>query len=240
MIQIIPSISLMGGKVVRTIKGNIDEVKVYDRDPLDLAMAFEANGVKRLHVIDLDGAKMRKVVNYNILELITKYTKLEVDFSGGVTNDDQIRTAFEFGAKYVTVATVAVHEKEKFNQWLITYGGNKVILAADSKDGVVLTRGWVRSTGIDLMEHLTYYQERGIQYVKCTEIARDGSLEGPALDLYKNILAKFPDLKILASGGIRSVEDIEALQEIGVHGVIFGKSFYDEKIKLEDLKKYLG
>jgi phosphoribosylformimino-5-aminoimidazole carboxamide ribotide isomerase len=153
MIQIIASLTIAGGKVVKTVKGNIDELKVYDENPLDMAMNFEAQGFKRLHMIDLDGAKVRKVVNYKLLQVLTQYTKLEIDFSGGITTDDAARTAFECGAKYITTASVPVHENDKFKEWLITYGGKKIILAADSREGIVHTGGWKKHTGIDLYNH---------------------------------------------------------------------------------------
>lgn len=240
MIRIVPSMAIRDGKVVKTIGGNVDEVKVYDTNPLDLAMKFEDHGIQRLHLIDLDGAKKRKIVNYDLLETLSGYTKLEIDFSGGVTTDVDIRTAFECGASYVTVATVAVHEKEKFTSWIVSYGNNKIILAADAKDGIVYTKGWKSQTGIDLIEHIEYYYERGVRRVKSTEIARDGSLQGPALELYEGLLKRFPDLMILASGGVRSVEDIEALEKIGVRAVLIGKSLYEGKIKLEELKRFLS
>jgi phosphoribosylformimino-5-aminoimidazole carboxamide ribotide isomerase len=238
MIKVIPAITIQGGKIVKSLQGDIDQIKVYDKNPLDLAMELENNGFKRLHLIDLDGATQRKVVNYKILEMITKYTKLEVDFTGGITTDGDVRTVFEFGAKYITTASVPVHEAEKFKSWLITYGGNKIILAADSKDGMVFTSGWKKQTGIELDKHLDYWHERGVRYVKATEIARDGSMLGPNFDLYKNIRTKFPDLKLLASGGVRSVEDIEKLDELGVYAVILSRSIYEGSIKLEELQKF--
>ncbi len=239
MIKIIPSISIKEGKVVKTIGGNVDEVKVYDKNPLDLAMEFEANGLKRLHLIDIDGAKKRMLVNYNVLETIAKYTKLAIDFTGGITTDGDVNTAFEYGAQFVTVATVAVHNRDKFSSWLVSYGHKKMILAADARDGIIYTGGWRRHTGIDLFELLAYYYERGVRVVKSTEIARDGTLMGPAFELYRQILEKFPDLQLLATGGIRSVKDIEELEEIGVHGVIIGKSFYEGRIQLSDLKAFV-
>ncbi len=238
MIKIVPSIAIMGGKVVRTIRSDIDQVQIYDNNPLDLALEFENNGIKYLHLVDLDGAKARQIVNYNILEMLSNYTNLQIDYTGGITRDDDIRTAFECGASHVTAATVAVHEREKFYSWMITYGGEKVILAADSLDGVVRTKGWKKNTGIDLLELLEFYCERGIRYVKTTEIGRNGTLEGPHFELYQKIKEKFPELSILASGGVRSIEDIDQLEASGVAGVIIGKSFYDGKIKLKDLQKY--
>lgn len=238
MIKIVPSIAILGGKVVRTIKGDIDQVQVYDNNPLDLALEFENNGIKCLHLVDLDGAKARQIVNYNILEMLANYTQLEIDYTGGITRDDDIRTAFECGAKHVTAATVAVHEREKFLSWIITYGGDKVILAADALDDVVLTKGWRKNTGINLLEHIKSYHERGVRFVKTTEIGRNGTLEGPNFETYKKIREEFPEIGVLASGGIRSIEDIEQLDALGVTGVIIGKSYYDGKIKLKDLQKF--
>ncbi|TAF67958.1 MAG: 1-(5-phosphoribosyl)-5-[(5-phosphoribosylamino)methylideneamino] imidazole-4-carboxamide isomerase [Cytophagales bacterium] len=239
MIEVIPSIAIAGGKVVKTVKGDIDELIVYDKDPIELAKEFEDNGLKRLHLIDLDGAKQRKIINYHIIEQIARYTELKIDFSGGITRDMDIRMVFESGASYATVATVAVHEKEKFYSWFITYGGERIILAADALNKAVLTKGWQKDTHLNLMEHINHYHHRGIKYVKTTEIARDGTLLGPAFELYKEILEESPELKILACGGIRGIEDIEKLNEIGVFGIIFSKSYYEGKLKLKDLAKFL-
>lgn len=238
MIRVIPSMSIQGGKVVKTIQGDVDQLKIYEKDPIDLAMAFEDHGFKRMHFVDIEGAKKRKVVNYNLLDMITKYTKLEIDYSGGITSDDDARAVFEHGAKFMTVASVAVHDKEKFYSWMISFGPNKMILAADSLDNIVRTGGWKKNTGIDLDEHILHYQERGIQFIKATEIARDGTMLGPNFELYKHLVDKYPDLKILACGGIRSVEDIEELEKIGVYGVIFSKSFYEGMVELKDLQKF--
>ncbi|NJL12764.1 MAG: 1-(5-phosphoribosyl)-5-[(5-phosphoribosylamino)methylideneamino] imidazole-4-carboxamide isomerase [Microscillaceae bacterium] len=238
MIRVVPAMAIKEGQVVKTIRGNVDEVQVYDKNPLDLAMEFEDNGIKRLHLIDIDGASKRKVVNYPTLEMIAKYTKLEIDFTGGITSDGDVRTAFEFGASFITVASVPMHEPEKFNSWLVTYGNKKIILAADALHGVVRTGGWKKHTGVALEEHISHYYERGIRRVKCTEISRDGTLEGPALEVYQALLVRFPDLKILASGGIRSVGDIEALDSIGVTAVLVSKSFYEGRIQLKDLQKF--
>lgn len=238
MIKIIPSITIKGGQVVKTIKGDIDQVKVYDNNPIDIAQEYEAQGIDRLHLIDLDGANQGKIVNYNTLETLAKYTKMDIDFTGGVATEEDVRVAFESGAKFITAATIPVHEKEKFNSWLISYGNNKIILAADSLDRVVLTKGWKRHTGINLFEHLDYYYQRGVTQVKCTEIARDGTLMGPAFELYEEIIQKFPEIQLLATGGVRSTEDIARLEEIGVTGVIIGKSLYEGKIKIQDLSQF--
>ncbi|MCU0447910.1 MAG: 1-(5-phosphoribosyl)-5-[(5-phosphoribosylamino)methylideneamino] imidazole-4-carboxamide isomerase [Microscillaceae bacterium] len=239
MIQIIPSMAISEGKVVKTVSGHVEELKVYEKNPLDLAMEFEDNGLKHLHLIDIDGANRRKVTNYNILDTIRKYTKLEIDFTGGVTSDGDVRTVFEFGAKTLTVATVAIQDPEKFKSWLVSYGNSRIILAADSLNGVVRTGGWQRTSGVDLYEHLNYYQERGIRFVKATEIGRDGTLAGPNFELYKDLINRYPDLKFFACGGIRSTADIEELDKLGVHGIIFGKAFYEGLVKLADFKKFL-
>jgi phosphoribosylformimino-5-aminoimidazole carboxamide ribotide isomerase len=238
MIRVVPSVAILGGKVVKTIRGDIDQVNVYDKNPLDLAMEFEDNGITRLHLIDIDGARQRKVVNYHILETISKYTKLEIEFTGGITSDGDVRTAFEFGASYIAVASVPMHQPEEFSAWLTTYGNKKIILAADAYEGIVRTRGWRKHTGVDIMEHIHNFYELGIRKVKSTEISRDGTMEGPALETYKEMLVRFPDLDITASGGIRNVEDIENLEAIGVAEVLFAKSFYEGRIKLKDLQKF--
>lgn len=238
MIKIVPSMAIQGGKVVKTIGGNVDEVKVYDKNPLDQAFEFEEHGITRLHLIDIDGARQRRVINYHILETLASYTNLEIDFTGGITTDGDVRTAFDSGAKYVTIATEAVHNREKFSSWLISYGNKAIILAADAKDGIVYTKGWKSQTGIDLMEHIEYYYERGVRRVKSTEIARDGSMKGPAFEMYQQILDRFPDLHILASGGVRGLEDIEALEKMGVSAVIIAKSLYEGRIELSSLKRF--
>jgi phosphoribosylformimino-5-aminoimidazole carboxamide ribotide isomerase len=239
MIKIIPAMPIKRGKVVKTRKGDVDDVIIYDKNPLDLAMEFEDAGLTHLHIIDLDGAKQKKVVNYPILEVIAKYTKLNIDFTGGISSDGDVRTVFEFGAKTMTLASVAINEPEKFKSWLISYGANKIILAADSLNGVIRTGGWKNNSGIDLYEHISYFAERGISYVKSTEIERDGTLLGPKFELYQDLIAKFPEINFLACGGIRNTDDIVKLEEIGVHGVIFSKSFYEGLIHLKDLKKFL-
>ncbi|WP_026999397.1 HisA/HisF-related TIM barrel protein [Eisenibacter elegans] len=239
MIKVIPSIFLREGKVVRTKGSDINEFVTYERDPIDLSMEFADNGFSRLHVVDLDGASRRKIVHHEVLELIVKYSKLEVNFSGGITTDAGVRTAFECGAHSVTVATAAITDPDRFYSWFITYGGpEKIILAADSLDGQVLYKGWKGDSGIDLKAHVKHFYERGIYYVKATEIGRNGTLEGPAFELYQDLRQTFPDLKIIASGGVRSLEDVEQLDALGVHSVILGKSLYDGIISYSQLQKY--
>ncbi len=238
MIQVIPAMSIMDGKVVKLTQKTEETLKIYDKNPLDLAMEFEDAGFTHLHLVDLDGAKSRKVVNYKTLELLAKYTKLEINFTGGVSSDGDVRTVFEFGAKSMTAASVALHEPEKFKSWLISYGRNKIMLAADTLDGIVRTGGWRQSSDRELFEYIEYYQERGIQFVKSTEISRDGSQQGANLELYKKLVATFPEIKFLASGGIRNIQDIKDLDAIGIYSALIGTSFYEGTLTLEELKPF--
>jgi phosphoribosylformimino-5-aminoimidazole carboxamide ribotide isomerase len=240
MIQIIPAISVMGNKVARINHCDIGNYTIYEEHPLDMAIRFQDHGIKRIHLIDLEGAQAGRVKNTAVLEMIAGYTDLTIDFGGGITDDDDIRIAFENGASMIHAATTAAKNMELFSSWIISYGRNKIMLSADAVNGKISTRGWSKSTAIDLMEIIEYYHNQSILYVKCTDISRDGKLSGPSFDLYKKILNKFPDLKLIASGGIQSVEDIEKLQDLGLHGVIFAKAFYEDKIKLKDLEKFLS
>lgn len=238
MIQIIPAISFIGNKVARMNNCNLQDLVSYPDNPLDLALRFQDAGVKRLHLIDLEGAQKGRVVNVHVLEMIRGFTNMTLEFGGGITDDDDIRLAFENGADMIHAATVAATHRELFSQWIISYGRNKIILSVDTINGKVATKGWSKTSALDMMELIEYYHTQSVLYVKCTDIARDGQLSGPPVDLYKEILQKFPDLKLIASGGVRSVEDIDRLQDIGVYGVIFAKAFYEGRISIEDLKKY--
>jgi phosphoribosylformimino-5-aminoimidazole carboxamide ribotide isomerase len=239
MIQIIPAISIIGNKVARMNQCNLEDVTLYDENPLDMALKFQDNGIKRLHLIDLEGARKGRVVNVHILERIAGYTDLKIEFGGGITEDDDIRLVFENGAEMVHAATVAAKNPELFSSWIISYGRNKIMLSVDSIEGKIATKGWYRNTEIEVMEMVEYYHTQGILYIKCTDIATDGQMSGPPFDLYKNLLNKFPDIKIIASGGVRSVDDIDKLQDLGVYGVIFAKAYYEGKIKLKELQKFL-
>ncbi|MFL5730259.1 MAG: HisA/HisF-related TIM barrel protein [Cytophagaceae bacterium] len=239
MIQIVPAISVVGHKVARVNHCDLDNLTIYEEKPLDMAMKLEDHGIKRVHLIDLNGASKGRLANTEVLEMISGYTDLTIDFGGGITDDDDVRLAFEHGASTIHAATIAARDREMFSSWIISYGRNKIILSIDAMDGKISTRGWETRTDIDMMEMLEYYHNHGIQYVKCTDIVKDGQLAGPSFDLYKKILNKFPDLRLFASGGIRSVEDIERLQDLGVYGVIFAKAYYEGKIQLKDLQKFL-
>jgi phosphoribosylformimino-5-aminoimidazole carboxamide ribotide isomerase len=238
MIEVIPSIQIIGGKCIRLRQGDYSSEKIYDENPLKVAQIFEDSGLKKIHLIDLDGARTGKVVNYSVLQMIAGYTDLIIDFSGGVTTDGDIGKAYEYGANTVTVGSVAVKDKELFTSWIFSYGREKIILGADASNEKIAVSGWQKGTGIDLLEHIEYYIDRSIKYIKCSDILRDGVLQGPNFDLYSKIIKKFPDIKLYASGGISCIDDIKKLEDLGVHGVIFGRSYYEGKIKLDELAKF--
>lgn len=239
MIQIVPSISVINGKCTRLLQGDFTHETVYNTSPLDVAKKFEDHGIKQIHLVDLDGARRGSPVNYGVLEIIAGHTNLKIDFTGGINTDGDISKAYEYGASYITASSVAVTRKEHFASWIISYGRENITLGADALDRMIHFRGWQKKTSIDLFEHIDYFYSRGLKYVKVTDISREGTLQGPAYELYKEIIEHFPGICLLASGGVRSVDDIERLQEIGAWGVIFGKAFYENKIKLEDLKGFL-
>jgi len=238
MIQVIPSIQIIGGKCIRLSQGDFSTEKVYNENPITVAKIFEDHGITKLSLIDLDGAKKGNVVNNHVLEMIAGHTKLKIDFSGGISRVSDIRTAFESGASSVTIGTAAVTHQDLFTSWIFSYGREKIILGADSENEKIATSGWQKKSQINLFDHIEYYYSRGVKYVKSSDILRDGVLQGPNFDLYEKLTKQFPDMKILASGGISGVADIERLNEIGVYGVIFGRSYYEGKIQLKELEKY--
>lgn len=237
--QIIPSISIIDGKVIRLQQGDYSKEKVYDQTPIDLAKSFEDHGIEVVHLVDLDGAKKGQPVNYHILEAIAGYTNLKVDFTGGIHTDGDISKAYEYGASYITAASIAVSRKELFASWIVSYGREKITLGADALDGKISIRGWQKKTELDIFEHIDYFYSRGLKYVKTTDISRDGVMLGPAFDLYKSIIDKFQDICVLASGGVRNIDDIQRLNDIGVFAVIFGKAFYEGRINLKELEKFI-
>ncbi len=240
MIQIIPSISVYQGKCVKVPPGDFEHPVIYGDSPVEVAQAFEEHGIRRIHLVDLDGARKGSVVNFSVLRMIAGYTSLSVDFSGGIHTSEDVQLALQNGATYVAAASVAATNCQEFASWIETHGKDRIVLTADSINGKIITRGWQQNTQIDLFELISYYYTLGIKYVKCTDVGRDGRMAGPAIDLYKQILAQFPDICLLASGGVHSVADIDKLALAGVYGVIFGKAYYEGKIKLEDLRHYLG
>ena len=239
MIELIPAIDIIDGKCVRLSQGDYDKVKEYSASPADVAKEMEDHGITRLHVVDLDGAKSKHVVNWRTLEQIANATRLVIDFGGGVKTDDDLRIVFDCGAQMVTGGSIAVKEPETFQRWLLKYGPEKIILGADVKEGKVAVSGWLEDSDNELMAFLGHYTQQGVQKVICTEISRDGMLQGPAISLYTDVLAQYPNLHLIASGGVSSMEDIEALEEAKVPGVIFGKALYEGRITFTDIEKFV-
>ena len=235
---LVPSIALHEGEVTRVTKGDYSDGISYNRSPLDLAKGFEDAGIEWVHIVDLDGAKKGSPVNDYALEIIAGHTNLKINFSGGVHTDGDISKVFENGALTVTCATMAVYQPELFASWVMSYGAEKIVLGADSVDGMIRIGGWLKDTKIPLIDHVRHFHNRGLKYVKTTDILREGAMNGPSLDLYKTLRKQFPNLEIFSSGGIRNMDDIYALKETGVSGAIFGKSFYEGKITLSDIEQY--
>lgn len=239
MIELIPAIDVIDWKCVRLSQGDYQSKKVYNENPVEVAKMFEAHGIHRLHVVDLDGAASKHVVNYKVLEALTGQTSLVIDFGGGIKSDEDLHIAFESGAQMVTLGSIAVKEPNTFNRWMEVYGSERIILGADAKDGKIAVNGWLECSRLELMPFLDDYIKKGVAKVLCTDISRDGMLNGPSLELYKQIMEAHPDLHLIASGGISGMKDIEALNEAGIPAVVFGKAFYEGRITLQDLKAFL-
>lgn len=238
--DIIPAIDIIDGKCVRLTQGDYQRKKEYSSDPLEIARQYEDHGIRRLHLVDLDGAKARKVVNYQVLEKITKHTGLQVDFGGGVQSDKDLQLVFELGAAQVTGGSIAVREPETFLGWIQKYGADKIILGADARDRKIAIGGWQEDTTTDVIDFIRDYAKQGVQYVICTDVARDGLLQGPAHALYQDIIAHNPTIRLIASGGVSGVEDLQKLQEIKLDGVIVGKAIYENKISLKELEPFIN
>ena len=232
MIELIPAIDIIEGKCVRLTKGDYDSKRVYG-NPLDMAMRFENLGFRRLHVVDLDGAKSRHVVNIAALREITRRTGLIVDFGGGIKSGDDLEAVFEAGAEMATAGSIAVTEPDVVFGWIEKYGAERIVLGADVRDGKISINGWKEDSAEELMPFLNRYIEAGVCNVLCTEISRDGTLQGPAVELYRSIMASYPTLHLIASGGVGSDDDILELDEAGIPAVVFGKAFYEGKITLK-------
>ena len=239
MIELIPAIDIIDGKCVRLSQGDYASKKIYNENPLEVAKEFESYGIRRLHVVDLDGAASQHVVNYRTLEQITAQTSLIVDFGGGIKTTGDIEIAFESGAQMVTLGSVAVKHPELFAEWLQTYGNEKIILGADVKDNRIAVNGWKEESPQELMPFLNAYINKGVTKVLCTDISRDGMLKGPSLTLYRSIMETHPELHLIASGGISCLDDILKLDEAGIPAVVFGKAIYEGRITLKDLSRYL-
>ena len=239
MIEIIPAIDLIDGKCVRLSQGDYAQKIVYNENPLEVAKMFADAGIRRLHLVDLDGAKAHHIVNHKVLEKITGSTNLTVDFGGGLKSDDDLRIAFECGASMVTGGSIAVRDPEIFTSWIIKFGGEKIILGADVKDDKIAVGGWLETTKLDLMPFIDNYMSLGINKVICTDISKDGMLQGTAIELYKKMLALQPTLYLIASGGVSSMKDIELLHEAFIPAVIIGKAIYEGRIKLDELTRLI-
>ena len=237
MIELIPAIDLIDGKCVRLTKGDYDTKKVYADDPVALARSFEQLGFRRLHLVDLDGARSRHVVNDAVLRRITRETQLIVDFGGGVKTDEDIRKAFDAGASMVTAGSIAVTEPETFLRWMETYGAERMILGADVRDGYISINGWQEESRQRLADFLARYMKAGTRHVLCTEISRDGMLQGPAIALYREVMEAHPECHLIASGGVSDIQDIRDLQEAGIPAVVFGKAIYEGRIDMEEMAK---
>jgi len=239
MITIIPAIDLIDAKCVRLSQGDYSQKTIYNENPLEVAKMFEDTGITRLHLVDLDGAKAKHIVNYKVLETIASKTNLVIDFGGGLKSDEDLRIAFECGAQMVTGGSIAVKDRETFLHWIETYGAEKIILGADAKDKMIAVSGWQEVSELSILDFIESYTSKGIRQVISTDIARDGMLTGPSIDLYKEIMTQFPDLELIASGGIATMKDIYELDEMGIPGVITGKAIYENRISLEEISKFI-
>ena len=235
MIELIPAIDIIDGQCVRLTKGDYDQKTVYRDSPADVAKEFEQKGFKRLHVVDLDGAKSKHIVNDVVLRRITAETNLTVDFGGGIKTDEDIEKAFSAGAAMVTVGSIAVTQPDLFIGWLEKYGADRMILGADVRNGKISINGWKEDSAEHLLPFLRKYIDAGVKTVLCTEISKDGTLQGPAIELYKEVMAAYPTLHLIASGGVSSIDDIKALDRAGIPAVVFGKAIYEGKINLNEL-----
>ena len=237
--RIIPAIDIIDGKCVRLSKGDYDTKIIYNENPLEVAKSFEAHGIEYLHLVDLDGAKSSKIVNYKILEQIATQTSLKIDFGGGLKSDADLKIAFQSGASQITGGSIAVKNRTIFEKWISEYGSDKIILGADAKDEKIAVSGWLEDSDEELIPFIQDYQTKGIQYVICTDIAKDGMLEGPSFDLYVKILAEAEGIKLIASGGISTFDELPKLAELGCEGTIIGKAIYEGRITLKQLENYI-
>jgi phosphoribosylformimino-5-aminoimidazole carboxamide ribotide isomerase len=236
---VIPAIDIIGGKCVRLTQGDYAQQKVYNEHPLEVAKAFEDIGVRRLHLVDLDGAKKGAVVNWKVLEAIAGKTSLVVDFGGGIKTEQDLQIVFESGAAMATIGSIAVKDPQLFAGWVKQYGADKIFLGADVKEEKIAVGGWLETTSLSVFDFLEQNISQGVHHIFCTDIAKDGLLQGPSTDLYKKVLERFPDIDFVASGGVSNIQDVAALQEIGCSGAIIGKAIYEGRITMPELKQFL-
>ena len=239
MIELVPAIDMIEGKCVRLMQGDYDTQKIYNESPLEVAKQFQDAGVTRLHMVDLDGAKAGHIVNYRMLEKVASHTDLSIDFGGGLKSDDDLHIAFDCGAQMVTGGSIAVKNPDLFLSWITRYGSERIILGADAKEKKIAISSWKEGTAIDLIPFIKDYQSKGISKVICTDIARDGMLQGPAVKLYQEMQQEMPGLYVIASGGVSSMGDIERLEEANIPAVIFGKAIYEGRISLKEIETFI-
>lgn len=236
--EIIPAIDIIDGKCVRLTEGDYQQKKIYNENPLEVALQFESAGIKRLHLVDLDGAKAGKVTNWKVLETIANHTQLIIDFGGGIKTATDVSTVLNAGARYATVGSVAAKQTDLFTEWLHQFGVDKFLLGADVKNGYITINGWLNTTELPVQQFMGNYMQLGVQQIFCTDVSKDGRLEGPSIELYQSLLNALPHLHLIASGGISSVDDLLQLQQIGCSGAIVGKAIYENKISLNQLVQF--
>ena len=239
MIEIIPAIDIIDGKCVRLSQGDYDTKKVYSESPVEVAKEFEANGIKRLHMVDLDGARQGKIINLKTLETVAAVTNLKIDFGGGIKTTEDVQNVLAAGAAMINIGSIAIKQPELVEIWIQQFGADKILLGADVKDENIMIHGWQQSANINIINYISAYINKGINQIFCTDISKDGLLQGTSVDLYKKILTAFPQLNLIASGGVSVIDDVDELNAIGCSGVIIGKALYEGKIQLSQLKKYL-
>ena len=239
MMQLIPAIDIIEGKCVRLSKGDFTQMKVYNERPLEVALQFQDAGLQRLHLVDLDGAKSGKVKNWKVLETIAGKTNLQIDFGGGIKTIKDVEIIFNSGALMATVGSLAVKDEPLLSQWLAFFGKDKFLIGADVKDEKIAIAGWQETSDVWIYDFIHRYMEKGVQQFFCTDVSKDGQLEGPSIDLYKNLFEKFPSLRLIASGGVSNLKDLDALQQAGCSGVIIGKAIYEGRITLKQLSAYM-
>ncbi|MCB7480365.1 1-(5-phosphoribosyl)-5-[(5-phosphoribosylamino)methylideneamino]imidazole-4-carboxamide isomerase [Christiangramia sediminis] len=237
--RIIPAIDIIEGKCVRLSKGDYNTKKIYNEDPLEVAKSFQDHGIEYLHLVDLDGAKSSHIVNHKVLETIASKTSLKIDFGGGLKTDKDLQIAFESGANQITGGSIAVKNPELFQSWLQKYGNEKIILGADAKDRKIAVSGWLEDSDKEIIPFIQNFEKAGVSYVICTDISKDGMLEGPSFDLYNEILSETENIKLIASGGISEFDELPKLEELGCEGVIIGKAIYENRISLKQLENYI-
>ena len=237
--RLIPAIDIIEGKCVRLSKGDYDTKKIYNESPLEVAKEFEAHGIEYLHLVDLDGAKSKHIVNHKVLEEIASQTNLKIDFGGGLKTDEDLRIAFESGANQITGGSIAVKDATTFKSWLLRFGAEKIILGADANNEKIAVSGWLEESDQKLIPFVQGYQKQGVSYVICTDISKDGMLQGPSFDLYQKMLNEIPDIKLIASGGISTFSELPKLAEIGCEGTIIGKAIYENRISMKQLESFI-